>query len=103
MLERKKILLPVDFPNTSFRVIRQAAILARHFHSEIVMLHVVTTPQRRTAGVPDDGPEAAGWDMLAEITRGSEKNLESSLGTSQPRWSSDSSRAGEGRRGPRRL
>lgn len=42
MLKIKKILLPVDFPNTSLPVVHQAATLAHHFHAEIVMLHVVT-------------------------------------------------------------
>ena len=37
----KKILLPVDFPNASVQVVHQAATLARRFHSEIVLLHVV--------------------------------------------------------------
>ena len=68
MLNIKKILLPVDFPNTSLRVIHQAAALAHHFHSEIVMLHVVTALSH-AAGVPEDGPELARWDMLAEIIR----------------------------------
>jgi nucleotide-binding universal stress UspA family protein len=79
MLNIKKILLPVDFPNTSLRVVHQAATLANHFHSEIVMLHVVTALSH-TAGVPEGGPELAGWDMLAEITREAERNLDQSLG-----------------------
>jgi nucleotide-binding universal stress UspA family protein len=79
MLNIQKILLPVDFPNASLRVVHQAATLAHHFHSEIVLLHVVTA-QSRAAGVPEDGPELAGWDMLAEITREAEKNLDQSLG-----------------------
>src|SRR5271166_5035980 len=73
MLNIKKILLPVDFPNTSLRVVHQAATLALHFHSEVVMLHVVTA-QSHAAGVPEDGPELAHWDMLAEIIREAEKN-----------------------------
>jgi nucleotide-binding universal stress UspA family protein len=79
MLKIKRILLPVDFPNTSLRVIHQAAKLAHHFHSEILMLHVVT-PQSHTAGVPESGPELAGWDLLAEIIRRAEKNFDHSLG-----------------------
>jgi nucleotide-binding universal stress UspA family protein len=78
MLNIKKILLPVDLPNASLRVIHQAATLAHHFHSEIVMLHVVTALSH-TAGVLEDGPELAGWDMLAEIMRGAQKNLDQSL------------------------
>ncbi len=79
MLNIKKILLPVDFPNTSLRVIHQAATLAHHFHSEIVMLHVVTALSK-TAGVREDVHGPGGWDILAEITRGAGKNLDQSLG-----------------------
>jgi len=79
MLNIKKILLPVDFPNPSLHVVHQAATLAHYFHSEIAMMHVVTELSQ-TAGVPEDGPELAGWDMLAEITREAEKNLDQSLG-----------------------
>jgi nucleotide-binding universal stress UspA family protein len=43
------------------------------------MLHVVTA-QSHAAGVPQDGPELAGWDMLAEMVRGAQKNLDQSLG-----------------------
>jgi nucleotide-binding universal stress UspA family protein len=66
MLELKKILLPVDFPNASLGVIHQAATLARCFHSEIVLLHVLTA-RSHMAGVPDSGPEFASWDVLAEL------------------------------------
>lgn len=79
MLKIKRILLPVDFPNTSLRVIRQAAKLAHHFHSEILMLHVVT-PQSHAAGVPEGGPELAGWDLLAEVTKEAEKKMDRSFG-----------------------
>ena len=64
MLNIKKILLPVDFPDTSLPVIHQAATLAHHFRAEIVMLHVVTALSH-TAGVPEDA-RACCWDMLAE-------------------------------------
>ena len=77
MLNIKKILLPVDFPNASLRVVRQAATLARHFHSEIVILHVVT-PQSRAAGVPD-GPDVARWDLLSAMLGEAEKNLDQTL------------------------
>jgi nucleotide-binding universal stress UspA family protein len=79
MLNIKRILLPVDFPEPSLPVIHQAATLAHHFHAEIVMLHVVTALSH-TAGVPEDGPEFPGWDMLAEINREAQKNLDPSLG-----------------------
>ncbi len=73
MLNIKKILLPVDFPNASLRVIHQAATLARHFHSEIVMLHAVTA-RSHAAGVPKDDAGLARWDLLAEMVKtGAEK------------------------------
>jgi nucleotide-binding universal stress UspA family protein len=73
MFNIKKILLPVDFPNPSLRVVHQAAALARHFQSEIVMLHVVTA-QSHAAGVPLDGPEFSRWDLLAAILGEAEKS-----------------------------
>jgi nucleotide-binding universal stress UspA family protein len=72
MLNIKTILLPVDFPNASLRVVHEAATLAHHFHSEIVMLHVVTA-QSHVAGVPEDGPALARWDLLAAMLSEAEK------------------------------
>jgi nucleotide-binding universal stress UspA family protein len=79
MLKIRKILLPVDYPNTSLRVIHQAATLAHHFHSGILLLHVVT-PQSHAAGVPEGGPELDHWDLLAEVIKVAEKNRDNSLG-----------------------
>jgi nucleotide-binding universal stress UspA family protein len=78
MLNIKKILLPVDFPDASLPVIHQAAAMAHHFHSEIVMLHVATL-QSHAASVPLGGPELAAWDMLAEVIKDAEKNQDHSL------------------------
>jgi nucleotide-binding universal stress UspA family protein len=78
MLKIKSILLPVDFPNASLRVIHEAAALAHQFGSEIVLMHVVT-PRSHAAGVPDDGPEFARWDILAEILRDARKNMDQTL------------------------
>jgi nucleotide-binding universal stress UspA family protein len=77
MLNIKKILLPVDFPNVSLRVVHQAATLAHHFQSELVLLHVVTA-RSHAAGVPD-GPELAKWDLLAAMLGEAEKNSDQSL------------------------
>lgn len=74
----KKFLLPVDFPKASLRVLHQAAILAHHFHSEIVLLHVVTA-QSHAAGVPADGAALARWDLLAALLGEAEKKLDQSL------------------------
>ncbi|MGD0007474.1 MAG: universal stress protein [Terriglobia bacterium] len=79
MLNIKKILLPVDFPVASLDVIHQAATLARHFHSEIVMLHVVTA-RSHAAGVPEDSRELTDWDLFAAIIRQAQKQQDQSLG-----------------------
>src|SRR5271157_4452632 len=78
MLNIKKILLPVDFPITSLDVIHQAAMLAGHFHSEIVMLHVVTALSH-SAGVPEDDRESPDWDLLTEIIKEARKQQVQSL------------------------
>jgi nucleotide-binding universal stress UspA family protein len=78
MLNIRKILLPVDFPNAALPVIHQAATLARHFGAEIVILHVVTS-QSRAAGVPDYGPRLASWDLLTEILKTTENDPQHSL------------------------
>ena len=77
MLHIKKILLPVDFPNVAIPVIHQAATLARHFGSEILMLHVVTE-HSHTVGVPR-GKELAHWDLRAELLKAGTKDPQHSL------------------------
>jgi nucleotide-binding universal stress UspA family protein len=79
MLNIQRILLPVDFPNTSLRVVHQAAMLAHHFRSEIVMLHVVTAQGHATGGL-GDGPAITARDMLVEIVREAERKQDQSLG-----------------------
>ena len=78
MLNIKKILLPVDFPVVSFGLAHQAATLAHHFNSEIVVLHVMT-PRSHAAGVPEDAREQD-FDLLAAILRQAEKQQDTSLG-----------------------
>ncbi|MGA2987265.1 MAG: universal stress protein [Terriglobia bacterium] len=69
----------VDFPDASLGVIHQTATLARHFHPEIVILHVVTALSH-TADVPEDTHEQADWDLLAAIIRQAQKQRDLSLG-----------------------
>ena len=78
MLKISKILLPVDFPNTSLGVIHQAATLARHFNSEIVMLHVMTA-WSHAAGVPKESNGLAEWDVVAMTIREAQKQQDQSL------------------------
>jgi nucleotide-binding universal stress UspA family protein len=79
VLNIRRILLPVDTPIASLDVINQAGVLARHFKSEIFMLHVVTA-QSHDAGVPRDKGALANWDLLAEILREAKNRGDSSLG-----------------------
>jgi nucleotide-binding universal stress UspA family protein len=79
MTNVQKILVPVDFPNPSLPVIRHAVALARHFRSEIVMLHVAS-PQSHAAGVPDGSSDLAAWDMTAEIAKYADSSQDKNLG-----------------------
>jgi len=79
MLNIKKILLPVDFPVVSFGLAHQAATLAHHFNSEIVVLHIMTL-RSHTAGVPEDAREQADFDLLAAIIKQARNQQDTSLG-----------------------
>lgn len=41
MLEFKKLVLPLDLEEPSMAAVHQVALLARHFHSEIVIVHAI--------------------------------------------------------------
>jgi nucleotide-binding universal stress UspA family protein len=79
MINIKKILLPVDFPVASLSMLHQAATLARRFHSEIVLLHVVTQ-RSHAAGVPEEARGQADWDLLAAIIRQAQIQHDPALG-----------------------
>lgn len=57
----KKILLPIDFSPGSVTAAKQAGVLARHFHSEVTMLHVndMIMQTRR----PELGGGLSGWEV----------------------------------------
>jgi nucleotide-binding universal stress UspA family protein len=74
-----RILLPIDFQDLSKRVVHQAAVLARHFHSEIVLLHVVT-PLTYSAGMLQGSYVPANLaDLLKELLRQAQRNLDEAL------------------------
>jgi len=75
MVSVKKILLPVDFPHASPGVVQQAAALAHHFHSEIVMLHVVP-PLSHIVDLHDDSPRLTASEMLARAVQEAQRNLD---------------------------
>ncbi len=80
MLSIKKIVLPVDFPEPSLGVVHQAAVMARHFHSEIVMLQVVDV-LAATAGWNEEklkqslGPELEGLAIRRILVKGDAARL----------------------------
>ena len=78
MLNIRRILLPVDIPIASLAVIHQGATLARHFESEIVILHVVTA-QSQAASKPEDNRELADEGLLAVIKGEAQKQRDRSL------------------------
>jgi nucleotide-binding universal stress UspA family protein len=59
-------------------VVHQAAFLARHFHSEIILLHVVT-PLSYPAGVLESGHELMARDLQAEVIKRAQTDLDQSL------------------------
>jgi nucleotide-binding universal stress UspA family protein len=78
MLKISKILLPADFPLSTEAVLHQASILAHHFGSELVLLHVVTN-RSQAAGVPVGSHELEHWDLLAAIIAEAQKHEGSAL------------------------
>ena len=78
MLSIRKILVPIAFPDTSSHVVQQAAWLARRFHAEIVLLHVVT-PLSYPAGLLESGHEITARDLHAHIVQRAQEDLDQAL------------------------
>jgi nucleotide-binding universal stress UspA family protein len=78
MLSIQRILVPVVFADTSRHVVLQAAWLARRFHAEMTLLHVVT-PLSYPAGVLESGHEITAWDLHAHIVQLAQKDLDETL------------------------
>ena len=79
MLSIHKILVPVVFADTSRHIVHQAAWLARRFHAEIILLHVVT-PLSYPAGLLESGHEITARDLHAHIVQRAQKDLDQALG-----------------------
>src|ERR1039458_9646208 len=80
MLKIGRILLPIDFQDSSKHVVHQAAAVARHFNSEIVMLHVVTPLSYSAAMIDGSYVPANLGDLLKELIRQAQKHLDKALG-----------------------
>jgi nucleotide-binding universal stress UspA family protein len=79
MLRIGKILLPIDLQDSSKRVVHQAAAIARHFHSEILMLHVVTPLSYSAAMIEGNYVPANLGDLLKELIGQAQKQLDQAL------------------------
>ena len=49
-LQWHKILVPIELPEEARRIVQQTAFLARHFRSEIILLHVESSPRDEALG-----------------------------------------------------
>ena len=76
MLKMNRILLPVDFHETSRVVVHQAASLARHFHSELVILHVVTPLSYSAGALEGSYVPTSVADLKAELIGQAQNNLD---------------------------
>jgi nucleotide-binding universal stress UspA family protein len=70
-----KILLPVSLRQKVPPVVHQAAALARHFHSEIILLHVLS-PLRYPAGVLGSRHKLTERDLRAGAIQRAQKDLD---------------------------
>jgi nucleotide-binding universal stress UspA family protein len=59
-----KILLPVDLSERSLDAARQAEVLARHFHSDVTVLHVVDPQEQKTGRFEPGGVKAHELETL---------------------------------------
>jgi nucleotide-binding universal stress UspA family protein len=78
MLSIQKILVPLVFTETSQHVVRQAAWLARRFHSEMILLHVIT-PFGYPRGLLEIGDEMTARDLHARIVQRAQQDLDEAV------------------------
>ena len=79
MLSIQRILVPIVFTDTSRHVVHQAAWLARRFHAEMILSHVVPL-LGYPAGVLESGDEITARDLHARIVQRAEQDLDRALG-----------------------
>ena len=63
-----KILLPIDFSPSSQAALEMAADLAKHFHAELHLVHVI--PMFPTSTLPDFVPETKFFRMQDHLRSG---------------------------------
>src|ERR1700733_11657953 len=78
MLSIQKILVPVVFTDSSTHVVQHATWLARRFHAEIILLHVVT-PLSYPAGILEGGHEITARDLDSHIVQQARHDLDQAM------------------------
>lgn len=78
MLRIGKILVPVEFHETSLRILAVAGSIARRFHSEIVLLHVVA-PESYSQREWKQNRPIGREDLLPELFEYAERDLHESV------------------------
>ena len=78
MLSIQRILVPVVLTDTSRHVMHQAAWLARRFHAETILLHVVP-PLSYPTGALESGDEITARDLHARIVQRAQMDLDRAL------------------------
>ena len=78
MLSVQKILVPVVFTDLSRHSVYQAAWLARCFHAEMILLHVVS-PFTYPAGFLEGGHEITARDLHAHVVQKAQDALDQTL------------------------
>jgi nucleotide-binding universal stress UspA family protein len=75
MLSAPQILFPIDFTDSSRHLVQQVAWLARRFHAEIILLHVVT-PLSYPTGILESGHEITERDLHAHVVQRAQEDLD---------------------------
>ncbi|HWF37440.1 MAG TPA: universal stress protein [Candidatus Acidoferrales bacterium] len=79
ILQVRKILLPIEFHETTLHVIGVADAIARRFHSEVVLLHVIAPESYSPLDRPGNRPLSPD-ELLNQLFTYAEKDLHESFG-----------------------
>ena len=75
MLSTPQILVPIDFTDSSRQLVQEVAWLARRFHAENILLHVVT-PLSYPTGILESGHEITERDLHAQVVQRAQEDLD---------------------------
>jgi nucleotide-binding universal stress UspA family protein len=87
MLKLKTIAVPIDFSERSIKAAEHAVVLAKHFHSQLIFLHVIPPSPLEYAGFEGGSYTGAVWPSGEDIRRSAEKQMDAlvqSISTDRP-------------------